>query len=80
MGVLLLVACEVTCVSPHQVQQPEGNVGRTMARVELRAPRREQRGGGGQEETWLVLDCHIVTGRVIFYHLFSNFTDTLHHL
>ncbi|KAG7242866.1 hypothetical protein INR49_018121 [Caranx melampygus] len=50
VGVLLLVACEVTCVSPHQVQQPEGNVGRTMARVELRAQRREQRGGGGEEE------------------------------
>lgn len=35
MGILLLVACEVTCMSPHQVQQPEWNVGRTVARVEL---------------------------------------------
>lgn len=35
VGVLLLVACEVTRVSPHQVQQPEGNVWRTVARVEL---------------------------------------------
>lgn len=35
MSVLLLVAGEVTCVSPHQVQQPEGNVGRPVARVEL---------------------------------------------
>lgn len=37
VGVLLLVACEVTRVSPHQVQQPEGNVGRPVARVELGA-------------------------------------------
>lgn len=35
VGVLLLVACQVTRVSPHQVQQPEGNVGRPVARVEL---------------------------------------------
>lgn len=41
VGVLLLVACQVTCVSPHQVQQPEGNVGRPVARVEL--------GGRGRE-------------------------------
>lgn len=27
VSVLLLVSSEVTCVSPHQVQQPEGNVG-----------------------------------------------------
>lgn len=43
VGVLLLVACEVTRVSPHQVQQPEGNVGRTVARVELGARRGEWR-------------------------------------
>lgn len=48
MGILLLVACEVTCVSPHQVQQPEGNVGRTMARVELRV-RKNGKGGVGEE-------------------------------
>lgn len=58
MGVLLLVAREVTCVSPHQVQQPEGNVGRTVSRVELRAweevEMREVVGGGGGEEEWVV--------------------------
>lgn len=50
MGVLLLVACKVTCMSPHQVQQPEGNVGRTVARVELEARKKDGTGGGGEEE------------------------------
>lgn len=58
MGVLLLVAREVTCVSPHQVQQPEGNVGRTVSRVELRAweevEMREVVGGEGVKRSgWL---------------------------
>lgn len=35
VGILLLVACEMARVSPYEVQQPEGNVGRTVARVEL---------------------------------------------
>lgn len=43
VGVLLLVACQVTCVSPHQVQQPEGNVGRPVARVELGGWKGEER-------------------------------------
>lgn len=49
MGVLLLIACEVACVSPNQVQQPEGNVGRTVARVELGAGRKIN-GGGGEDK------------------------------
>lgn len=47
VGILLLVACEVTCVSPHQVQQPEWNVGRTVARVELGEQMKDGTGGGG---------------------------------
>ena len=37
VGVLLLVAGQVACVGPHQVQQAEGNVGRAVARVELQS-------------------------------------------
>lgn len=35
VSVLLLVAGEMSCVSPDQVQQPEGNVRRAVTRVEL---------------------------------------------
>lgn len=45
MGILLLVACEVACMSPHQVQQPEWNVGRTVARVELGEGMKDGTGG-----------------------------------
>lgn len=47
VGILLLIACKVTCMGPHQVQQPEGNVGRTVARVELKA---RQKNGTGVED------------------------------
>lgn len=77
MGVLLLVACEVTRMSPHQVQQPEGNVGRTVARVELRARKKDGRGGGGEEEEERRVSLFFpgVTGSIIFYHLFANFSQ-----
>lgn len=64
MGILLLVACEVTCMSPHQVQQPEGNVGRTVARVELRV--------GEKNEEAVSLFFPGVTSYIINDHLFSN--------
>lgn len=47
VGILLLIARKVTCMGPHQVQQPEGNVGRTVARVELKA--RQKNGTGGED-------------------------------
>lgn len=62
VGVLLLVACEVACVSPHQVQQPEGNVGRTVARVELRAGKEDGRGGGEEEERVVSLFLQVLLG------------------
>lgn len=66
MGVLLLVACEVTCMSPHQVQQPEGNVGRTVARVELRARKKDGRGGGDEEERAVSLFFQVLLGALYF--------------
>ena len=35
VGVLLLVAGQMAGVRPHQVEELEGNVGRTLSRVEL---------------------------------------------
>ena len=61
MGVLLLVACEVTCMSPHQVQQPEGNVGRPVARVELRG-RKMGEVEGGEEERAVSLFFQVLPG------------------
>lgn len=46
VGVLLLVAGQVTGVSPHQVQETEGDVRRTVARVELG----KRRCGGGRRK------------------------------
>lgn len=46
VSILLLITREVTCVGPHQVQQPEGNVGRTVARVELRTGRKGRKRRG----------------------------------
>ncbi len=42
MSVLLLVASEVSGVSPDQVQQPEGNVRRAVTRVELQDRPKEE--------------------------------------
>lgn len=69
MGVLLFVACKVTCMSPNQVQQPEGNVGRTVARVELGERKKD-----GREVS---LFFQGVTECIIFHHLFANIIATL---
>lgn len=77
MGVLLFVACKVTCMSPNQVQQPEGNVGRTVARVELGERKKDGRGGGGEEGREVSLFFQGVTECIIFHHLFANIIATL---